>query len=773
MATKCKDVDLSISDGYEEFLKSKRLVVRPQGKSINADGISDVLFPFQRDLVKWAARKGRCAIFADTGLGKTLMQIEWARLMGKRCLIVAPLSVARQTVREAAKLGEEVLYVRAQNDTKKSGIYITNYEMIHHFDAARFDAVVLDESSILKSLDGKTRKMLTSMFAGVDYRLCCTATPAPNDIAEIANHAEFLGIMSRVDMLSAFFVHDSMNKINAGWRLKGHAAEPFYRWLASWGMSLRFPSDLGYEDDGFVLPPLAIEPMFVESHYAPDDQLFFTDLKGIGDRAKVRRATVGAKVEGLANLVNGNRDQWIVWCGLNDESKLATKAIPDAVEVKGSDSMDSKIRSLESFQDGEIRVLVTKTKIAGFGMNFQNCHRMAFLGLSDSWESYYQAIRRCYRFGQKKPVEAWIILADIEKPIFANINRKERQANAMRARLVEHVQNYEREEILSPEIGEFTYATDETTGHGWTMHLGDSAEKLREMDESSVGLSVFSPPFMSLYTYSPTERDLGNSGTPEEFFEHFRFIIAELLRVTEPGRNCCVHCAQVPATKLYDGYIGVKDFRGDLIREFDKQGWIYYGEVCIDKDPQAQAIRTKAKSLLFVTLNKDSADLRPALADYILIFKKPGDNDSPITPVANGEMDNETWISWARPIWYNVRETETLNFRIARADKDERHICPLQLDTIERCVKLWSNPGDLVLDPFAGIGSTGFVAVRNDRAFTGIELKPEYYAHAIDNLNEAARQLCQVGLFAEENDDDLSEDRSGDRASTPEVPSIP
>ena len=397
---------------------------------------------------------------------------------------------------------------------------------------------------------------------------------------------------------------------------------------------------------------------------------------------------------------------------------------------------------------------------------------MAFLGLSDSWESYYQAVRRCYRFGQEKPVEAIVVLADIESAVYENIKRKEAQATEMRERLVEHVQNYEREEILAPEIGEFTYATNDVSRDGWRMMLGDSAESLQKLPESSVGLSVFSPPFMSLYTYSPTERDLGNSGSPEEFFDHFRFIIDELLRVTEPGRNCCVHCAQVPATKLYDGYIGLKDFRGDLIREFIKQGWTYYGEVCIDKDPQAQAIRTKAKSLMFVTLNKDSSALRPALADYILIFKKPGENARPVTPVESGDMDNETWIKWARPIWYNVRETKTLNYRLARTEKDERHICPLQLDTIERCVKLWSNPGDTVLDPFAGIGSTGYVAVGSDRRFVGIELKPEYFRYAVENIAEAERQLSQVGLFAEENHDDLSEDRTGDRVSAEEAPSL-
>ena len=731
---------------YGEFLDTKRIQFRSSGRAVTDDQINSFLFPFQRDLTRWAVRKGRAAVFADTGLGKTFIQVEWARLTECNTLIVAPLSVARQTVREAKKIDVEVKYVREQ--PSEHGIYITNYEMIDKFDASQFGAVVLDESSILKSLDGKTRGKLIEMFEDVPYRLCCTATPAPNDIAEIANHAEFLGIMTRVDMLASFFVHESNKKNAQGWRIKGHAQEAFYKWMASWGMSVRLPSDLGYDDNGFVLPALTIEPIYMDAGYVPTGKLFVAELKGIQDRAQVRRETIGPKVETAAKIVNESDEQWIVWCGLNNESHEMAKAIDGSVEVQGSDSLDYKSDQLEAFQEGKIRVLVTKPKIAGFGMNFQNCHNMMFIGLSDSWEAYYQAIRRCYRFGQTEPVNVNIVLADIEKEIFANVMRKEAQAKTMTEELIKNVQQYEKVEIEEASSVEFNYAESEEVGEGWKIKLGDSVERLREIDTDSIGLSVFSPPFLSLYTYSPTERDLGNSKTPTEFFTHFQYIIDELLRVTAPGRNCAVHVAQVPATKIHDGYIGLKDFRGDVIRAFDERGWQYYGEVCIDKDPQAQAIRTKAKSLMFVTLNKDSAALRPALADYVLVFKKPGDNENPVTPVESGEMTNNTWIEWARPIWYNIRETNTLNVRVARTEKDERHICPLQLETIERCVKLWSNPGDLILDPFAGIGSTGYVAIENGREFVGIELKPEYFAVAINNLYAAQNAAKPLDLFS-------------------------
>lgn len=286
-------------EDYQAFLASKRLTIQPLGITVDPADVHPSLFPFQRDLVRWSVRKGRAALFCDTGLGKTRLQVEWARLLGQRTLIFAPLSVARQTVNEAAKIGVPVQYVRSQVECPDpTGIYITNYELLSHFDAGAFGAVVLDESSILKGLDGKTRARLTAMWAETPYRLCCTATPAPNDISEIANHAEFLGIMSRAEMLATFFVHD-----DSGWRLKGHAEQPFYRWLASWGMAVRKPSDLGYSDTGYTLPPLDVQPLWVETAYQPDDTLFFMGLKGISDRIKVRKATTEERVEATVQLI--------------------------------------------------------------------------------------------------------------------------------------------------------------------------------------------------------------------------------------------------------------------------------------------------------------------------------------------------------------------------------------------------------------------------------------------------------------------------------------
>jgi len=722
---------------YQEFLKTKLAAKQFDGIRIDKSEINQKLFGFQRDLVYWSLLKGRAAIFANTGLGKTFMQVEWARLTGQRALIVAPLSVAAQTIKEARKIGVEVHYTRS-GENVVDGLNITNYEMIDKFDASAFGAVVLDESSILKSLDGKTRQKLIDMFGQVRYRLCCTATPAPNDIAEIANHAEFLGVMTRANMLAMFFVHD-----DDGYRLKGHAQEAFFRWLASWGMSVMKPSDLGYDDDGYDLPGLSIDAIYTRSNYRPEGQLFFTGLDGIQGRSEVRKSTIPEKLAALVEIVNADTDQWIVWCGLNDEQDEVSKVIPGCVSIYGHHSPEEKIDMIDEFLSGKARVLVTKPKIAGFGMNFQNAHKMAFMGLSDSFEAYYQCVRRCYRFGQQYPVTVKIVISEIEQEIYQNVLRKEKEANEMSKKLIENVQQYEKEELAGGKSGEWAYRTDTAQGKDWTMMLGDSCERMLEIDDDAIDFSVYSPPFMSLYTYSPSERDLGNTANEHDFFTQYKFIMAQLLRITKPGRITAVHVAQVPAMQVRDGYIGLKDFRGKTIVAYEEAGWIYHGEVVIDKDPQAQAIRTKSKGLLFTQMHKDSSWSRPALADFILLFRKPGKNQVPITP----DINNNEWIEWARPIWYGIKESDTLQYTTARDDKDERHICPLQLGTIERCVRLWSNPGEVVFSPFGGIGSEGHTALKFGRKFIGIELKEGYWKIAVRNLERATSEKV-LPLFA-------------------------
>lgn len=744
---------------YDVFLNGKSIKFESNG--ITRDfSINPMLFDFQSDIVKWALRKGRAAVFADTGLGKTFIQVEWSRIVlqnnpGASALIIAPLNVAKQTIGEANKLGVVVKYAKHQSEVNGSGIWITNYERLDGFDSSKFVAVILDESSILKSLDGKTRRQLIDMFSDTPYRLACTATPAPNDQSEIGNHAEFLGVCTMSEMLAMFFVHAnkvdeirvddnrSIRKKQAGkngqeWRLKYHAREAFFRWMSSWGMFIRKPSDLGYDDGGFILPSLNVNPLFVDVDYVPDDKLFFTGLSGISDRNKIRKSTETQRAEIVKKLVNESDEQWIVWCGLNTESDLLHSELNDSVNIQGNDSADEKSDAIDAFKSGRARVLITKPKIAGFGMNFQNAHNMVFFGLSDSWESYYQCIRREWRFGQTKQVNVYIVISELEREIYANVMNKERVADEMARELISRIKTFEQEE-LKMESDKIIKGYKEETYHGenFTAMLGDSCKRMKELGENSIDLSVYSPPFADLYTYSNSERDLGNSRNWDEFFSHYKFIIAELLRITKPGRLTCVHTSDIPAMAVKDGYIGMKDFPGYVIRAYEDCGWVFTGRAIVAKNPQAQAIRTKAKGLLFTQLAKDSSDSRPAILDQILIFKKEGDNKVPITPVKNGEMNNETWIDWAGGIWLGINESDTLQYTTARSEDDEKHICPLQLGTIERCIKLYSNPGETVFTPFMGIGSEAYQALKFNRKAIGIELKESYFKVALKNLRKA------------------------------------
>lgn len=750
---------------YQEFLDSKQHKITDCGIKIDRKLIHSMLFDWQKDIVTWAIHKGRCAVFLDTGLGKTFIQLEWARLLGENTLLIAPLSVARQTVREAKKIGLEVNYVRKQADISGDNkLWITNYEMIEGFDYSTFGAVVLDESSILKSVGGSTRKKLTELCQSVKYRLCCTATPAPNDYIELGNHTEFLGICKQSEMLAMFFINANKehtivvegknyrrkgsNKNGTEWRLKHHAEQHFFKWLSSWAITMTRPSDLGYKDDGFILPELTITPIFIHSDYKPTDQLFFTELHGITDRLKVRKSTLIGKLDNLKRLVDGDSGQWIIWCGLDDESKSAKQLIVGSVEVKGSDNIESKIKALEDFQDGKFQVLITKTKIAGHGMNFQQAHNMIFLGINDSWESYYQSIRREWRYGQQYPVNVYLLLHEVEAEIYQNIMRKDAMAKRLKDSLIEQIKDYEKGELgLDTQI-KTDYKENTEKGENWTAMLGDSCERLKEIPENSIDLSCYSPPFADLFTYSASERDLGNCRDWSEFFSHYKFIIQEVLRVTKPGRLTCVHTSDIPAMAQRDGYIGLRDFPGEVIRAYEKEGWIFTGRAFVQKNPQAQAIRIKSKALLFVQLRKDSSDSRPALIDQVLLFKKDGENQVPIKPVANGEMDNETWIEWANGIWIGIRETDTLQFANARGTEDEKHICPLSLGTIERCVKLWSNPGEMVLTPFGGIGSEAYMALKLKRKATLIELKPEYFKVAVGNMKYADSMANAKDMFS-------------------------
>lgn len=415
---------------YAAFLATKARRHGEHGRPCIAADVSPHLHDWQREGVAWAVRKGRAALWWSTGLGKSRAQIEWCRLSGDRALIVAPLAVCEQTAREAARIGVAATYVRDDGDATGPGIWITNYEMVERFDPARLDAVVVDESSILKQSDGKTRTRLIQHFAPTPNRLSCTATPAPNDPEELTNQAEFLGVMPRPEMLAAYFINDAKVK---GYRLKGHAKLPLYRWLATWAMALRVPSDIGGDDAGYILPRLHIVPQVVSVEIdAREGELFRSDIGGVGGRAEVRRQTLAERVSRAVELVKAESDEpWILWAGLNDEADALAKALPGSVNVEGSWTPEDKAAAYLGFADGAIPYLITKPSMAALGLNFQHCARMAFVGMNDSWEMWFQAIRRCWRYGQAREVYVHAVVSQLESQIVANVKRKGEQAERL------------------------------------------------------------------------------------------------------------------------------------------------------------------------------------------------------------------------------------------------------------------------------------------------------------------------------------------------------
>lgn len=423
---------------YQKFIDTKNLVMQSSGINVDVSELNPALFAFQKDIVRWALAKGKAAIFADCGLGKTLMQLEWAHQIGGKVLILAPLSVTQQTLKEGERFGYQVNICESNEDVQ-DGINITNYEKLDRFECGKFDGVVLDESSILKSFTGKIRNQIIEYFSKTPFRLACTATPAPNDFMELGNHSEFLGVMTRAEMLSMYFVHDGGQ--TSKWRLKRHAENIFWQWMASWSVFIDNPKNLGYAVEGYELPALNIQQIIVDG----DDPV--TEPMTLTQRRKVRKESMELRCQAAAELVNGNDEQWLVWCDLNDESRRLWELCEDSWEIKGSDKPAYKSETMMEFSADMIKCLVTKPSIAGFGMNWQQCRNMVFVGLSDSYEQFYQALRRCWRFGQKQEVNVYIIISAKEGAVKENIERKEADAKKMRDAMIELTREITQKEL--------------------------------------------------------------------------------------------------------------------------------------------------------------------------------------------------------------------------------------------------------------------------------------------------------------------------------------
>lgn len=728
---------------YLEFLKTKQTAIQSSGFDIEDESLNNKLFPFQKYCVKRALRAGRFAMFEDCGLGKTLQQLEWAKQVqekiNKPILIIAPLAVIGQTIKEGEKFGYDVqeVSITVFDQDLRPGIYITNYENLENIDEYLFGGVVLDESSILKNFAGKTKQALIDAFKDTPYKLCCTATPSPNDTTELCNHTEFLNVMTRNEMLAMYFVHDGGS--TSDWRLKGHAKQDFWDFVSTWSVMLSKPSDIGFSDEGYILPALNIIEDFVQTEKRDNGMLFNDIAVSATEYHKELRLTMNERLDKVAEIVNGTDENYIIWIGHDEEGAYLRSVIPDAVEVKGSDNKGIKKERLLGFGRGEFRVLITKLKIAQFGLNYQNCHNQIFASLDFSFEATYQGIRRSYRFGQVHEVNIHLIATDTMQNVRRSFEDKQKAFVEMQKSMTQAMnRNINNQINLKPMEVDKSFQTD-----CCDIYLGDCVQLIKDVPDESVGFSIFSPPFAELYTYSDKLEDMGNSKDYQEFFTAFRFLVKELYRVMWSGRNVAVHCMDLPIQKGKEGYIGLRDFSGMILEAFQEVGFIYHSRVTIWKNPVTEMQRTKALGLLHKQVKKDASMSRVGIPDYLMVFRKDGEHAHPV----HCNINVDTWQKYASPVWMDIDYSNTLNGTKARGENDEKHICPLQLDTIERAITLWSNEGDTVLTPFLGIGSEVYQAIKLGRKGIGFELKESYFNEAIKNCKSAIIDKNQVTLF--------------------------
>lgn len=755
---------------YPDFLASK--MRPPTPNPVPHGDLHPALFDWQRSVVEWALRRGVAGLFEDCGLGKSLQELAWAdavmRHVNRPVLLLSPLGAALQLCAEAEKFSFDVTRIYAAKDVTGPGLYVANYERADHFDYSAFGGLVLDESSILKDVGSKTRRFLTESVRGISYRLSCSATPCPNDVAELGNQVEFLGIMSRAAMLATFFINDQKADPARGkWRLKGHARTAFYDWCASWSVFLRSPADLGYSADGYKLPPLRESLLLVDVPPRDTGTLFEVEARSLSDLREIRQSSIPQRLDALlANSPAGDGPR-VTWCGLNAEADALRGAFPDATEVRGSDDPQAKEEALLAFARGEIDHLITKPSIAGHGMNWQCASRQTFFGLDHSWEKLYQSSRRLWRFGQRRPVEMQIVLSRPAARVWTVIQEKRDMTERMNAELVERMKLSMQREVRGESVGVPSAPRELVEGKGWQFYNGDSIDISRGVSSDSVGYQIFSPPFPDVYAYSDSPRDMGNA-TWEEFFQQFAFLAEEMLRVGLPGRLATIHCMDIPIMKSKAGYVGLRDFPGEIVRLFESKGWRYFAKRMIWKDPVVENARTH--SLGHGNLLRDSTKSRAGLPDYLVTFQKPGANAHPVEHDSH-DFPVEQWQRWASPcwssrecsredaarlkappdwmlapVWYDIRQSDTLQKSSAREEDDEKHICPLQLMVIDRCIEMWSAPDDLVASWFAGIGSEGFVAVKKGRRALLCELKRSYFEQGVRNL-QAAEQFCEQPML--------------------------
>ena len=782
------------------------------------------LFDYQAWIVARALDRQRFALFADTGLGKTAMQLDWAvnvaRHTNGKVMILAPLSVCRQTCAEAERFyGAPIVLDATDRPTLEAwladpdhptSIAITNYEKFdgggkgdrfggEHLDVA---GVVLDESSMLKAF-GVRKFAVMRAFAGVRWKLACSATPAPNQRTEFAQHAVFLDqVRSTTEYLTAYF----MNR-DGDWQFKPHARDAWAANLASWAVFVRDPKRWGFADhladlpemtERFPVVALTDEQTTAARMHETGDQpsLFGATPGGITSRTKMMQIAHGfelgdgkvveryptLKPAWIADLVNGEHaeDQVIIWVTFDEEGDQLAAMIPGSRHLSGKVKPAVRDEAIEGFRrcDPEApRVLILKPAMFGFGVNLQACSVQVFSTITDSFERYYQCIRRSYRFGQTKAVQVYVPLTALDEAICQNVMNKQStfqgDADEIETAVVERLRPRDTSEVRIVSTAPKS-ELDRRSGDRWTMIYGDSLAHMADMTPASVDLSVFSPPFAALYSYSQELEDMGNVRGDAEFRYQWRTFAERLLPVMRPGRIVAIHCKEIIRFANTSGYRHAYDFPSDLRAGMVDAGFHYHRRITIHKNPQLEATRNKETSLLHVTAIRDAANSMPQTGEYLMVFTAPGANEVPVTHTREGhtferhtawmnsiwyepdevaDAEAEQWRQWIYPdgeqsTWHGIRETDVLNAQVAKERPEERHVCPLQLSLIERCVLLWSNPDELVFSPFGGIGSEGWAALGADRRYYGVELKRSYYDTACRNLVKREREIGQrMSLF--------------------------
>jgi DNA modification methylase len=710
---------------YQKFLEQKKKTFTESGFEIEETELNPLLKDFQKYAIKIALRKGKFAFFFDCGLGKTFSQLEWAKQVciktGKKVLILAPLAIVEQTKDESIKFGIEL-----------DVFDISNYEQLKNINTSIYSGIVLDESSILKGRDGALSNLIIDTFKNTPYKLACTATPSPNDHIELGMHVEFLGYDSYDNMKSMFFLQDQKIKTNDKWRLRKHAEDSFWKYVTMWSMAIDNPCTLGFENNGYDLPEIE----YIE-HIIPventTENLFGDAMVSATDLHKDLNRSFDLRIEKTLELVNSNDNQWIVWGLKNSETDTLAKVLENSVNVQGSDNPEYKAKHLNGFANNEFKTLITKTSIASFGMNYQNCNQMVFMSYDFKFEAFYQAVRRCYRFGQTKKVYVHILIPESQQNVRNTILLKQEKHFEKIKQMAKYSADNNYKSIIDiEEVKEKEIKTDKY----WLIN-GDCVEEIKKLKDESVDYSFFSPPFSDLYTYSDDPRDFSNVSNDDEFYNHFEFLVPQLKRVLKKGRLVSMHIMQGTTGIGKDGFLSIKDLRGDLIRLFQKHGFYFHAEVMIRKSPQLAAIRTKNTQLMHGQTKRDSSINRPGLADYIITFRNEGKNEVPI----RNNIDFDTWCKLAEPVWLDINESDTIsNFRSARANNDEKHMTPTQLSVIRNCYLLWSNEGDTCLSPFGGVGSEGCQAINMNRKSINIELKKSYFNLNVYNHRQFTEQ---------------------------------